>query len=186
VSVEVLAVAGPTGVDISGRSRASSLPIGYSSLPSDVETSAAGLERKKPKAFCRSTSRVRQTAGRSDGTVVAAAIYLAASCDHHSRSLSVCELRQQCGKVLRDLRVLYACNTTKYLPPGIPRGFPPIAPPIASHAYIRLTLVLGRNTGVFERFPYALGGGPGSPSARGFERGLRGISHVSLDHLSVP
>ena len=37
LSVEELAMRQPTGVDISGRSRASSLPIGYSSLPSVVE-----------------------------------------------------------------------------------------------------------------------------------------------------
>ena len=37
VSVEVLLKWKPTGVDISGRSRASSLPIGYSSLPSVAE-----------------------------------------------------------------------------------------------------------------------------------------------------
>ena len=37
VSVEVLLIWQPTGVDISGRSRASSLPIGYSSLPSGAE-----------------------------------------------------------------------------------------------------------------------------------------------------
>ena len=85
--VEVLAVAGPTGVDISSDSRASSLPIGYSSLPSAAEHLAAGLEPRNAKAFCRSTSRVRQIDGRSDGTVVAAAIYLADSCDHHSESL---------------------------------------------------------------------------------------------------
>ena len=34
LSVEELLIRQPTGVDISGRSRASSLPIGYSSLPS--------------------------------------------------------------------------------------------------------------------------------------------------------
>ena len=34
LSVEVLLIWQPTGVDISGRLRASSLPIGYSSLPS--------------------------------------------------------------------------------------------------------------------------------------------------------
>ena len=50
----------------------------------------------------------------------------------------------------------------------------------------RLTLVATRNTRVFECLPYALGGGPGSPSARGFERGLRVISHVSLNHHFVP
>ena len=37
LSVEELLIRQPTGVDISGRSRASSLPIGYSSLPSVVE-----------------------------------------------------------------------------------------------------------------------------------------------------
>ena len=37
LSVEELLIRQPTGVDISGRSRASSLPIGYSSLPSVAE-----------------------------------------------------------------------------------------------------------------------------------------------------
>ena len=37
VPVEELLIRQPTGVDISDRSRASSLPIGYSSLPSVVE-----------------------------------------------------------------------------------------------------------------------------------------------------
>ena len=40
MSVEVLTVAGPTGVDISSDSRASSLPIGYSSHPSGAEARA--------------------------------------------------------------------------------------------------------------------------------------------------
>jgi hypothetical protein len=57
VSVEVLLIWQPTGVDISGRSRASSLPIGYSSLPSDAERlpQASRVSAKAyAKAFCRS------------------------------------------------------------------------------------------------------------------------------------
>ena len=61
VSVEVLLIWQPTGVDISGRSRASSLPIGYSSLPlvaerlPQVSTLAAACWRfADPKDLCGS------------------------------------------------------------------------------------------------------------------------------------
>ena len=57
LSVEELLIRQPTGVDISGRSRASSLPIAYSSLPSDAERlpQVSTLWVWHPKAFCRST-----------------------------------------------------------------------------------------------------------------------------------
>ena len=55
LSVEELLIRQPTGVDISGRSRASSLPIGYSSLPSVAERLPQVSTLQKPKAFCRST-----------------------------------------------------------------------------------------------------------------------------------
>ena len=50
LSVEVLRIWQPTGVDISDRSRASSLPIGYSSLPSVVERlpQVSSVEGSKP------------------------------------------------------------------------------------------------------------------------------------------
>ena len=55
LSVEELLIRQPTGVDISGRSRASSLPIAYSSLPSDAERLPQVSTPLRTKAFCRST-----------------------------------------------------------------------------------------------------------------------------------
>ena len=55
MSVEVLAVAGSTAFDISGDRRASSLPIGYSSLPSGAERLAQRWDLLHAKALCRST-----------------------------------------------------------------------------------------------------------------------------------
>ena len=51
LSVEELLIRQPTGVDISGRSRASSLPIGYSSLPSVAERLPQVSTLQKPKAL---------------------------------------------------------------------------------------------------------------------------------------
>ena len=55
MSVEALAVVGSTAVDISDDSRASSLPIGYSSLPSVAERILQVSTPLRTKAFCRST-----------------------------------------------------------------------------------------------------------------------------------
>ena len=58
VSVEVLLIWQPTAFDISDDSRASSLPVAYSSLPSGSERLAQLSTPEFTKAFCRSTGRV--------------------------------------------------------------------------------------------------------------------------------
>ena len=55
VSVEVLLIWQPTAFDISDDSRASSLPVAYSSLPSGAERLAQRSDLGHAKAFCRST-----------------------------------------------------------------------------------------------------------------------------------
>ena len=59
MSVEALAVACSTAFDISDDSRASFLPIAYSSLPSGAERLAQRSDLWEPKTCCRSTGRER-------------------------------------------------------------------------------------------------------------------------------
>ena len=89
MSVEALAVACSIAFDISDDSRASFLPIAYSSLPSGVERLLQVSMPEITKAFCRSTFRVRHLDYGNESRVVVAVVGSALSSDHHSRSLSV-------------------------------------------------------------------------------------------------
>ena len=89
MSVKALAVAGSIAFDISDDSRASSLPVAYSSLPSGAERLAQLSDLVHAKAFCRSTGRERHLDVGNETSTVVAKVKVALSCDHHSQSLSV-------------------------------------------------------------------------------------------------